>query len=145
VQVLSLAALAAVLLLGAVAAARTTRGGGRGLAAAALVVVAGAVVVAPSVPVQAPLVVLPLAALAAPRWRDHLPWALSEAAYDTGTWLYLAGQQTPDHRGLPPWAYGALLVLRVLTLGWLVVQGVLRAGPGAGAGGRAERTVLADR
>jgi hypothetical protein len=142
VTALSALALLAVLLAGVAAAVRTARSDPRGrahLPAVALVLVAGAVALAPSVPVQATLVVLPLAALAAPRWRDHLPWAGAEVAYATGTWLYVYAQVSPDHRGLPPWAYATLLVLRLATLAWLVVQGVRgAAGQGAPADGAGE-------
>jgi hypothetical protein len=150
---LALGGLVVVLLLGAAAAARTARTSPDGvpsLPAVALVLVAGALAVSPAVPVQATLAVLPLAALAAPRWRDHLPWALAEAAYATGTWLYLYATQSPDQRGLSAWAYALLLVLRLAALGLLVVQGVRAAGrhgsaEGAGVWGRAPRAVGAGR
>ena len=109
-------------------------------AATALLLVAGALVLSPSVPVQATLVVLPLAALAVPRWSAHLPWAAAEVAYAVGTWLYLYGTSTPD-RALPAWAYGALLVLRLAALASLVVRALrvpVQQGPEP-AWGRAER------
>ncbi|MGQ7295769.1 hypothetical protein [Quadrisphaera sp. KR29] len=125
VTALAAAGLVLVLLLGAAAAARTAGAEPvRRLAATALVLVAGGLAVSPSVPVQATLVVLPLAAVAAPRWRDHLPWALAECAYATGTWLYLHATSSEDGRGASPGAYAALLVLRLAALGLLAVQGV---------------------
>jgi uncharacterized membrane protein len=71
-------------------------------------------------PVQASLWLLPLAALARPRWRDHLVWAGAEATYFVAVWLFIAASSTPD-RALPaPW-YGAFLLVRVAALLWLVV------------------------
>lgn len=114
-----------VVLLAAAAAARTAGADPvRRLAAVALVLVAGGLAVSPSVPVQATLVVLPLAAVAAPRWRDHLPWALTECAYGTATWLYLYATSSSDGRGMSPGGYAVLLVLRLAALGYLAVQGV---------------------
>lgn len=125
-----------VLLLGAAAAARTAGADPvRRLAAVALVLVAGGLAVSPSVPVQATLVVLPLAAVAAPRWRDHLPWALAECAYATGTWLYLYATSSSDGRGLSPGGYAVLLVLRLAALGYLAVQGVRTTARGAAPAG----------
>ncbi len=129
VSALAAGGLVVVLLLGAAAAARTVgREPTARLAAVALVLVAGGLAVSPSVPVQATLVVLPLAAVAVPRWRDHLPWAVAECAYATGTWLYLYSTSSEDGRGLPAGGYGVLLVLRLATLAWLAVQGVRWAG-----------------
>lgn len=95
------------------------------LPAVVLLLLAGVLVVAPAVPVQASLFLLPFAALAVPRWRDLLVWGSAEAAYATGTWLYLYAQSVPE-RGLAPWAYGTLLVLRLAATGWLAWQ-ALRA------------------
>ncbi|UER53229.1 DUF2029 domain-containing protein [Kineosporiaceae bacterium SCSIO 59966] len=93
------------------------------LPALVVVLVAGVLVVSPAVPVQTSLWLLPFAALAVPVWRDHLLWGAAELAYATGTWLYLYGLQEPD-RGLPPWAYGTLLVLRLAAIGWLAARAV---------------------
>jgi uncharacterized membrane protein len=80
----------------------------------ALVVVTGK-----SWPVQASLWLLPLAALARPRWRDHLIWAGAESAYFVAVWLFIAAASNPD-RALPgPW-YGALLLVRLAAVLWLV-------------------------
>jgi hypothetical protein len=125
VTALAGAGLLVVVLLGAAAAARTAGAEPlRRLAAVSLVLVAGGLAVSPSVPVQATLVVLPLAAVAAPRWRDHLPWALTECAYATGTWLYLYATSSSDGRGMSPGGYAVLLLLRLAALGLLAVQGV---------------------
>jgi uncharacterized membrane protein len=74
-----------------------------------------------AVPPQAALWLVPFAALAVPRWRDHLAWSAAEVAYATGTWLYLYGQSVPE-RGLPAWAYATLLVLRLAAMAWLAWQ-----------------------
>jgi hypothetical protein len=93
------------------------------LPAVVLLLVVGVLAVSVSVPVQASLWVLPFAALAVPRWRDLLVWASAEVAYATGTWLYLYAQSVPE-RGMPPWAYGTLLVLRLAAMGWLAWRAV---------------------
>jgi uncharacterized membrane protein len=93
------------------------------LPAVVLLLFVGVLLVSMAVPPQASLWLVPFAALAVPRWRDHLPWAAAEVAYATGTWLYLYGQSVPD-RGLPAWAYAALLVLRLAAMGWLAWQAV---------------------
>jgi uncharacterized membrane protein len=89
------------------------------VAQVAFVVLALVVLTGKSWPVQASLWLLPLAALARPRWRDHLVWAGAEAAYFVGVWLFIAAGSNPD-RALPgPW-YGTLLLVRVAALSWLV-------------------------
>jgi hypothetical protein len=104
-----------------------------------LLLLLGVLAVAPTVPVQAGLWVLPFAALAVPRWRDLLAWGAVEAAYATGTWLYLYGLSV-ENRGLPPWAYALLVVVRFAAAGWLAHRAVtlsrwpqddvVRTGPG---------------
>lgn len=88
-----------------------------------LLLVLGVLAVSPTVPVQAGLWVLPFAALAVPRWRDLLAWGAVEAAYATGTWLYLYGLSV-ENRGLPPWAYALLVVLRYAAWGWLAYRAI---------------------
>lgn len=90
------------------------------VAQVAFVVLAIVVVTGKSWPVQASLWLLPLAALARPRWRDHLIWAGAEATYFVAVWLFIAASSNPD-RALPgPW-YGAILLVRVAAVAWLVV------------------------
>lgn len=49
---------------------------------------------------------IPLAALARPRWRDFLVWQACEVMYFLGIWMYLAYTNSGDqHRGLPPEGY----------------------------------------
>jgi uncharacterized membrane protein len=89
------------------------------VAQVAFVVLALVVLTGKSWPVQASLWLLPLAALARPRWRDHLVWLGAEATYFVAVWLFIAAATTPD-RALPaPW-YGAFLLVRVAGLLWLV-------------------------
>lgn len=89
------------------------------VAQVAFVVLAVVVLTGKSWPVQASLWLLPLAALARPRWRDHLVWVSAEAAYFVAVWLFIAASTNPD-RALPaPW-YGTLLLVRIAGLLWLV-------------------------
>ena len=94
------------------------------LPAVVLFLLVGVLLVSLSVPPQASLWLVPFAALAAPRWRDHLVWSAVEVTYATGTWLYLYGQSVPD-RGLPAWAYGGLLVLRLGALAWVAWRALI--------------------
>ncbi len=97
-----------------------------------LVAAVGALVVAPTVPVQSSLLLLPLVAASGLPWRDHLPWAVLDAAATTTTWLYIYGQQVPD-RGAEPWVYALLLCLRLLATAWLAVAVVRQHRPPAPA------------
>lgn len=91
------------------------------VAQVAFVVLALVVLTGKSWPVQASLWLLPLAALARPRWRDHLVWAGAEATYFVAVWLFIAAASTPD-RALPaPW-YGVFLLVRMAGLLWLVAM-----------------------
>ncbi|MFD8456777.1 glycosyltransferase family 87 protein [Streptomyces antimycoticus] len=61
---------------------------------------------------------IPLAALARPRWRDFLVWQACEVMYFLGIWMYLAYTGSGDqHRGLP--AEGYQLAIAVHLLGTL--------------------------
>jgi uncharacterized membrane protein len=66
---------------------------------------------------QFALWLLPLAALARPRWRDLLIWQAGEVTYFLGVWWYLLSGYD---RGLSQGGYDALLVIRLLALLWLV-------------------------
>jgi uncharacterized membrane protein len=89
------------------------------VAQVAFVVLAVVVLTGKAWPVQASLWLLPLAALARPRWRDHLVWAGAEAAYFVAVWLYIAASSTAD-RGLPAAWYGVFTLVRIAGLLWLV-------------------------
>jgi uncharacterized membrane protein len=57
---------------------------------------------------------IPLAALARPRWRDFLIWQATEVIHFFGIWMLLAGYPpgTPN-RGLDKEAYGATVLLHI--------------------------------
>ena len=78
-------------------------------------------IIGKSFPVQSSLWLLPLVALALPRWREHLVWFGAELAYFIAVWLYAASSSTPT-RGLPGRAYVWLLVARLVVIGALVVR-----------------------
>ncbi|MEU6809551.1 glycosyltransferase 87 family protein [Streptomyces sp. NPDC046831] len=72
---------------------------------------------------------VPLAALARPKWRDFLVWQACEVAYFLGIWMYLAYTMSGDaHKGLPTdgyhWAIGVHL-LGTLYLCAVVVRDIL--------------------
>ncbi|MCB5163311.1 glycosyltransferase 87 family protein [Streptomyces bambusae] len=73
---------------------------------------------------------VPLAALARPRWRDFLIWQAGEVAYFLGIWMYLAYTTSGDkHQGLPVEGYQlavAAHLLATLYLCAVVVRDVLR-------------------
>jgi hypothetical protein len=93
------------------------------LAHLALFAVAGTLLVTKSLPVQAPLVLLPLMALAGLRWRDHLIWVTTEVTYFIGVWLYIAFNSDPK-KGLPAGFYLILLLARVAGIIWVMAQAV---------------------
>ncbi|MEU4209847.1 glycosyltransferase 87 family protein [Streptomyces sp. NPDC026206] len=72
---------------------------------------------------------VPLAALARPKWRDFLIWQACEVLYYLGIWFYLAYTGSGDkHQGLPPEGYQlaiALHLLGTLYLCALVVRDIL--------------------
>lgn len=57
---------------------------------------------------------IPLAALARPRWRDFLIWQACEVIYFLGIWMYLAYTTSPKHQGLPPEGYQVAIALHLL-------------------------------
>ncbi|MET7909855.1 glycosyltransferase 87 family protein [Streptomyces avermitilis] len=58
---------------------------------------------------------VPLAALARPRWRDFLIWQACEVAYFLGIWMYLAYTTSGDaHKGLPTEGYQLAVVLHLV-------------------------------
>ena len=72
---------------------------------------------------------VPLAALARPKWRDFLIWQACEVAYFLGIWMYLAYTTSGDaHKGLPTHGYQwaiALHLLGTLYLCAVVVRDIL--------------------
>jgi uncharacterized membrane protein len=58
---------------------------------------------------------IPLAALARPRWRDFLIWQACEITYFLGIWMYLAYTSSGDqHRGLPLDGYQMAIVVHLV-------------------------------
>ncbi|MET4922959.1 glycosyltransferase 87 family protein [Streptomyces sp. PSRA5] len=58
---------------------------------------------------------IPLAALARPRWRDFLIWQACEVMYFLGIWMYLAYTTSGDaHKGLPTEGYQLAIALHLL-------------------------------
>ncbi|TLS39526.1 DUF2029 domain-containing protein [Streptomyces montanus] len=58
---------------------------------------------------------VPLAALARPKWRDFLIWQACEVAYFLGIWMYLAYTSSGDaHKGLPTDGYQLAIVVHLL-------------------------------
>ncbi|MBM9620499.1 glycosyltransferase family 87 protein [Streptomyces zhihengii] len=72
---------------------------------------------------------IPLAALARPRWRDFLVWQACEVMYFLGIWMYLAYTTGEKHQGLPPEGYQlaiALHLLGTLYLCAVIVRDILK-------------------
>ena len=58
---------------------------------------------------------IPLAALARPKWRDFLIWQACEALYFLGIWMYLAYTGSGDkHQGLPAEGYQVVILIHLL-------------------------------
>ncbi|MBT2445331.1 DUF2029 domain-containing protein [Streptomyces sp. ISL-36] len=57
---------------------------------------------------------IPLAALARPRWRDFLIWQACEVMYFLGIWMYLAFTTSGNKQGLPTDGYHLVVVLHLL-------------------------------
>jgi uncharacterized membrane protein len=70
---------------------------------------------------------LPLAALARPRWRDLLIWQACEVLYFFAVWMHLAGFFVTE--GDSDWAYVTAIVIRIageLYLAAIVIRDILR-------------------
>jgi len=81
---------------------------------------------------QYALWLLPLVALARPRWRDFLIWQAGEVVHFMGTWLLIAGYPPGNaDRALGEDGYGTTVLAHVagtLWLCWVVTRDVLRPG-----------------
>lgn len=71
---------------------------------------------------------LPLAALARPRWRDWTIWQGGEVLYWVAIWLHLAGSMAPPTEGVPDRTYWLAVAVRIaatLVLCAAVVRDIL--------------------
>jgi uncharacterized membrane protein len=64
---------------------------------------------------------LPLVALARPRWRDWLIWQTAELIYWAAIWLHLAGALAPAVGGQPDRFYWLAVGIRIAATGYLCV------------------------
>lgn len=74
---------------------------------------------------------LPLAALARPRWRDQIVWQSTELLYFAAVWWYLAGQLTPPGEGDAGFYWLAIIVRMAgeLYLAAMIVRDLMRPEP----------------
>ncbi|WP_170219357.1 glycosyltransferase 87 family protein [Nocardioides litoris] len=89
------------------------------LSQVALLLVAGVLVLGPTYEPEQALWLLPLAALAHPRWRDLLVWQACEAAYLALLWWWRGGLLSPGSGGSAGFYWLAIAVHLLGTL-WLV-------------------------
>ena len=118
------AALLALIVLLALAAPRPPR-----MAQLAFLAVAAFLLVNKVWSPQYALWLLPLAALARPRWRDLLIWQAGEVLYFVAVWWHLATLYDADDPLIGSRGYAVATVIRIACLGWLaalVVRDVLR-------------------
>jgi uncharacterized membrane protein len=119
--------LTAVLLLGTAALALLAPRRPR-LAQLAFLVVAAFLVANKVYSPQYLLWLVPLAALARPRWRDFWIWQAGELVHFAGIWLYLGGTANPN-RGLGDTGYSWTVVAHLAGTLWLaavVVRDILQ-------------------
>jgi len=73
-------------------------------------------------------VLVPLAALARPRWRDFLIWQAGELVHFAATWWFLH-QYGNDNKGLPEGWYVAAILVHVAATAYfagMIVRDILR-------------------
>jgi uncharacterized membrane protein len=71
---------------------------------------------------------VPLAALARPKWRDFLIWQAAEISYFIAIWWYLAGYGIEDAKGMTPQWYAFFTFVHVVATLWyagLIVRDAL--------------------
>lgn len=72
---------------------------------------------------------VPLAALARPRWRDFLIWQAGELVYFASIWWFLVGYGVEDTKGMTPQWYATAIVVHIaatLYFSLMVVRDILR-------------------
>lgn len=89
------------------------------LAQLAFLAVAAFVVVNKVWSPQYTLWLLPLAALARPRWRDLAIWQVAEVMYFVAVWWYLGTIFGTDSPGVSASVYAAAIAMRIAALVWL--------------------------
>ena len=62
---------------------------------------------------------VPLAAMARPKWRDFLIWQAGELIYFVAIWWFLVGYGLTDAKGLPAQWYGVATFVHVIVTCWL--------------------------
>lgn len=72
---------------------------------------------------------VPLAALARPRWRDFLIWQAGEVAYFVAIWWFLVGYGVSDTKGMTPQWYALAILVHIAATGFfaaMVIRDILR-------------------
>lgn len=123
---LALAGWAAALALGAALTFRARHAPGVIRVAAPMLLVV--VITAKSVPVQTGLWLLPVLALSAVPWRDHLLWAAAELGHFVTVWLHIGFGSDPG-KGLPGDSYALFVLLRTAGWAWVAWQTWSQAAP----------------
>lgn len=121
-------------------AGRTGTPSGRATAGAGLLLLSAALLVAPSVPPESALLLLPLAAIAVSRWRDLLVWQACELLSWVFTGWYLGGAVAPSGGGDSA-VYWLAILLRLVGVAWLmaaVLRGDVSVDEDPVEGGRGE-------
>ena len=72
---------------------------------------------------------VPLAALARPRWRDFLIWQAGEVVYFVAIWWFLVGYGVADTKGLTPQWYATAIIVHIAATCYfaaMVIRDILR-------------------